>query len=466
MADPSTSITVPTDGVDRDRAPTPEPVGRPRLDEPGRVRRLPRHDDPVRRLPVDQRPDFSTVVADDAVVGAQRLHDRVRRPADPGRPAGRPGRAAPDVPRRGRGLHRRLDAVRPGADRRAAGRRPDPAGRRRRRAGAGVAGPGPADVPPPRRSRSPWPSGARSARSPVPPARRSAPSSSSTSAGGGRSSSTCPSGSSASCSAAGCCPRAGRRNPGRLPDPARRRAARRSGWRSPPTASSQTDDWGWASTRVRACDARRRRRWSRVFVWRCRTGAEPAARPRAVRVPESFRWANAGTLVFAIGFNAMFLGNVLFLTQVWDYSIMRGRPGHLRRTADRGRARRRSSAGSPGASASGGCSSPAGWSGRSGGAASCSPARRRRRTTSAHYLPAVVLTGLGVALCLPQLSSAAVQGLPPDRFGSGSAVNQAMRNLGATLGVALVDRLHERPHPGDRARRLPAASGGCSWPAA
>ncbi len=39
---------------------------------------------------------------------------------------------------------------------------------------------------------------------------------------------------------------------------------------------------------------------------------------------------------------------------------------------------------------------------------------------------------------LPQLSSAAVQGLPADRFGSGSAVNQAVRNLGATLGVALV----------------------------
>jgi len=53
-----------------------------------------------------------------------------------------------------------------------------------------------------------------------------------------------------------------------------------------------------------------------------------------------------------------------------------------------------------------------------------------------HYLPSVILSGLGVALCLPQLSSAAVQGLPPQRFGSGSAVSQAVRNLGATLGVA------------------------------
>jgi len=54
------------------------------------------------------------------------------------------------------------------------------------------------------------------------------------------------------------------------------------------------------------------------------------------------------------------------------------------------------------------------------------------------YLPAAVLTALGVSLVLPQLSSAAVQGLPPDRFGAGSAVNQAIRNLGATFGVALV----------------------------
>ena len=53
-------------------------------------------------------------------------------------------------------------------------------------------------------------------------------------------------------------------------------------------------------------------------------------------------------------------------------------------------------------------------------------------------LPAWMLTGLGVALALPQLSSASVQGLPPDRYALGSAVNQTMRQLGATFGVALV----------------------------
>ena len=53
-------------------------------------------------------------------------------------------------------------------------------------------------------------------------------------------------------------------------------------------------------------------------------------------------------------------------------------------------------------------------------------------------LPAWLLTGLGVALALPQLSSASVQGLPADRYALGSAVNQTMRQLGATFGVALV----------------------------
>ncbi len=36
------------------------------------------------------------------------------------------------------------------------------------------------------------------------------------------------------------------------------------------------------------------------------------------------------------------------------------------------------------------------------------------------------------------MSAAAVSGLPPERFGVGSAVNQAVRQLGAVFGVALV----------------------------
>ena len=71
-------------------------------------------------------------------------------------------------------------------------------------------------------------------------------------------------------------------------------------------------------------------------------------------------------------------------------------------------------------------------------------------------LPAWLLTGLGVALALPQLSSASVQGLPPDRYALGSAVNQTMRQLGATFGVALVVSFIAGATAGDALVPLPA----------
>src|SRR4029453_5799364 len=49
----------------------------------------------------------------------------------------------------------------------------------------------------------------------------------------------------------------------------------------------------------------------------------------------------------------------------------------------------------------------------------------------------MVLTGLGVALCLPQLSSVVGQALPPNRLGVGGGVNQAIRQFAGTIGVAL-----------------------------
>jgi MFS family permease len=150
----------------------------------------------------------------------------------------------------------------------------------------------------------------------------------------------------------------------------------------------------------------------------------------------AFRWANAGLFTFAIAFSAMFLGNVLFLTEVWHYPIVKA-----------------------GLAISVGpliVAVTAPWFGRLAGrigqrrlllpggliwAAGGLWLLRYATTTPDYvgaYLPAACLIGLGVSLLLPQLSSAAVQGLPPDRFGSGSAVTQAVRNLGATIGVALV----------------------------
>ncbi|MBI5089050.1 MAG: DHA2 family efflux MFS transporter permease subunit [Actinobacteria bacterium] len=196
----------------------------------------------------------------------------------------------------------------------------------------------------------------------------------------------------------------------------------------------QTDEWGWASPRFIATEvvAAALLTW---FVHRSARVAHPVLDLKLFS-SRSFSTANLALLAFAIGFNAMFLGNVLFLTQVWGYSILRAGMGIavgpltvavlaplFGRLAARVGQRR--------------LLIPGGLIWGAGGVLLIARATTTPEYASV-YLPNIILTGIGVALCLPQLSSAAVQGLPPDEFGSGSAVSQAVRNLGATLGVALV----------------------------
>jgi EmrB/QacA subfamily drug resistance transporter len=149
----------------------------------------------------------------------------------------------------------------------------------------------------------------------------------------------------------------------------------------------------------------------------------------------SFRWANIATAAFTIGFTAMFFAQVLFMTQVWHYGIVRTglamMPGpavvmvlapYLGRLA--GRIGQRS------------LLVPGGIVYAASGIWFLATI-----TVQPHWareaLPGSLLAGLGVSLVIPHLTSAAVQGLPPDQFGAGSAVNQAIRQFGATFGVAL-----------------------------
>lgn len=222
-------------------------------------------------------------------------------------------------------------------------------------------------------------------------------------------------------------------NPGRLPDPLGVLLLA-TGLALAAYGIVETASWGWASTQLAVTLAT-----SAVliawFLWRCSRVANPLLDLSLFR-SKNFRWANAGTVVYATGFNAMFLGNVLFLTSVWHYSIIRAglaisvgplivaaTAPFLGRLAGRIGQRR--------------LLVPGGLVWASGGVYLLARATEKPDYLGV-YLPAVFLTGLGVSLCLPQLSSAAVQGLPPDRFGSGSAVNQAVRNLGGTFGVSLV----------------------------
>jgi len=195
----------------------------------------------------------------------------------------------------------------------------------------------------------------------------------------------------------------------------------------------ETERWGWSSATFLVTFAA-----SVVllllFVRRSGRVESPLLDLRLFAAP-SFRWANLAMLTFSIGFSAMFLGNVLFFTHVWKYSIFEAGlavsigPLIVAVTAPlfgrlAGRVGQRT------------LLVPGGIVWASGGLLLLARVTETPAYTT-HYLPPIILTGLGVALCLPQLSSVAVQGLPPDSFGAGSAVMQAVRNLGATLGVAL-----------------------------
>ncbi|WP_347555650.1 MFS transporter [Robbsia sp. KACC 23696] len=54
------------------------------------------------------------------------------------------------------------------------------------------------------------------------------------------------------------------------------------------------------------------------------------------------------------------------------------------------------------------------------------------------WLPGLFMSGASVGLVMPSLSGAAVARLPAEHYAVGSAVNQATRQIGSVIGVALI----------------------------
>jgi MFS family permease len=137
-----------------------------------------------------------------------------------------------------------------------------------------------------------------------------------------------------------------------------------------------------------------------------------------------------------MGFFAMLLGNILFLTSVWHYSIL-----------DAGLAV------TPGPLVVAFVSGPAG---KIASRIGFRPVLLVgfgifamgllwyvwRVHLVAHYLsewlPGTLVVGLGIGLTFPVMSAAAVSSLQRERFSVGSAVNQTARQIGGALGVALL----------------------------
>lgn len=196
----------------------------------------------------------------------------------------------------------------------------------------------------------------------------------------------------------------------------------------------QAPDWGWGSSSVLACLA------GGVallggFLWRSSVVAHPVLELALFRV-RSFAAACTGVFVFALGFYALLLANVLFLTGVWGYSTLEAgvavTPGPLMAAASSALAGRfidrfgSRLAAVPGGLVFGlGCVLFAVGLGPS-------PAY------ATEFLPATLLTGLGVGLSFAGFSTASVAQLPPARFSTGSAIANCCRQLGAVLGISVL----------------------------
>ncbi|HWM62475.1 MAG TPA: MFS transporter [Solirubrobacterales bacterium] len=193
------------------------------------------------------------------------------------------------------------------------------------------------------------------------------------------------------------------------------------------------NDWGWTSAATLGS-------FGAAAALLAVVVARSTRHPRPIVEPElfahsSFRLGNLGTLLFSAAFFSIVLGNVLFLTSIWGYTVLQAGLATL-----------------PGPAFSTIVSAPAGrMADRFGHLAVIVPGTLLfaagvmvLRSAGAEpdwlglWLPGATLTGIGIGLAFPTLGSAAVRDVPEDRFATASAVNAAFRQVGAVLGTALL----------------------------
>ena len=199
-------------------------------------------------------------------------------------------------------------------------------------------------------------------------------------------------------------------------------------------AISEGPDWGWLSGRVTGAGAASALLVA-AFLRRGSRHPEPVLDLSLFRA-RSFSVANGATLVYSMGFFAMLLGNILFLTGVWHYSILQAglavTPGPVVVACV---------AGPAGQLATRVGFRPVIFTGSllfAGGLLWYATLVGTDPQYLARWLPATLIVGLGIGLTFPVLSAAAVSSLPAARFAVGSAVNQTARQVGGAVGVAVL----------------------------
>jgi EmrB/QacA subfamily drug resistance transporter len=204
-------------------------------------------------------------------------------------------------------------------------------------------------------------------------------------------------------------------------------------------------DWGWGSGRVTGALGAGAVLLA-LFAVRSARHPAPVVEPGLFAV-RSFAVANAGMFVFALGFYALLLANVLFLTGVWGYSVLQAgfalTPGPLMaalgapiggRLADR--------YGQRVVALQGGLLVAA-------GALGLAASTGANAAYVTEVLPWQVLSGFGIGLSFSAWGSAAVAELAPSRFATGSAIVGALRQIGAVLGIAVLVAVVGTPSAAD-----------------
>jgi EmrB/QacA subfamily drug resistance transporter len=205
----------------------------------------------------------------------------------------------------------------------------------------------------------------------------------------------------------------------------------------------QGPDWGWSSAGVVVSFAAAVLLLA-AFLWRSARHPAPVVELQLFRL-RSFSVANAGSFVFSLAFFALLLCNVLFLTSVWHYSILRAgfalTPGPLMaavfapiggRLSDRFGQR---VVAVPGSLVFG------------VGALLFALRTGTHPDYVADFLPANMLGGAGIGLTFAGFGTAAVAELPPNRYATGGAINNCIRQVGAVLGISTLIVVLGTPSP-------------------
>jgi NTE family protein len=204
-------------------------------------------------------------------------------------------------------------------------------------------------------------------------------------------------------------------------------------------------EWGWGSPRILGSFAVALVLGA-VFLRRCARHRSPIVDLSLLRI-RTFSVANSMTVIAAAGFYGYTLINVLFLTQVWDYSVLEAglaiTPGPIVAVVIAGPSSRVAErVGHRWVLVAGGVIWGLGliWFINRVGL---------RPDFLGEWLPGMLILGVGAGILFPNLSGTAVASAPGEAFATATGLNSVARQVGAALGVAAVVAILGTPNPLD-----------------